>query len=560
MSIRLRLSLLMLSITLPALVAALALMAGSLAAAHDPGPAPTSWVATLMEDESAALPLAAGSTLLVLLGLAGAAWLARRIAAPIELLQAAAKQLQQGRPVSPGHTGVAECDGVLDSLADASQTLHDAQGDLEQQVEQAVLRTREAEQRASQSQRIEALGRLTGGVAHDFNNLLGVVSNSAYLIQRHAAPGEHAAALAAILRSVETGHRMTQHLLRFAGRKPVRAQALDLRQHLQSMDGLIGTVLGSRIQFRSRVAPDTRLVTVDAAELELALIILALNARDAMPRGGEVLLQARNARPEDLEDMQDPAEGDGFQSTVLGSDQVLITFDDSGCGIDEEAARHAFEPFFTTKGVGKGAGLGLAQVRGFCVQAGGVARLASTPGLGTTVSLLLPASPREQVDEPPPATPERSQQQVAAQPRPQLPVPAPALAGKRLLLVEDNEELSAVTAALLGSFGAKVLRVPGADEALRAVEAQAFDVVLSDVMMPGAMDGVALAQELRRRWPRLPVVLVSGHSRALTSAQSGTRDGTHDFEVLAKPCAPDDLLAALQRAMRPAAELPAVLR
>jgi signal transduction histidine kinase/ActR/RegA family two-component response regulator len=432
---------------------------------------------------------------------------------------------------------------VLASLAEASHSLRDAQDDLEQQVEQAVLRTREAEQRASRSQRIEALGRLTGGVAHDFNNLLGVVSNSAYLIQRQTAPGEHAAALAAILRSVETGHRMTQHLLRFAGRKPVQPQALDLRQHLLAMNELIGTVLGSRIRLRSQVALDTRPVTVDAAELELTLINLALNARDAMPRGGEVMLRARNAGPDEMDDLpQQPAAGASPARALRGADEdwVLITFDDSGCGIDAEGARHAFEPFFTTKAVGKGTGLGLAQVRGFCVQAGGTACLASTPGLGTTVSLLLPAS--------------GSAEPVAAPPSLAGPVPATALSsalrGKRLLLVEDNEELSLVTAALLASFGAQVSRAPGADEALRAAAGEPFDVVLSDVVMPGSMDGLALARELRRRWPGLPVLLASGYSSALTGAQS-PHGGGCGFEVLAKPFAPDALLTALQRAMLP---------
>jgi signal transduction histidine kinase/ActR/RegA family two-component response regulator len=547
MSIRARLVLLLLSITLPALLAALSLVIGGWALARDNGAAPPGWWQALVDERVGAWTLAGAAALLILLAVAATLWVSRRIVAPLESLLAAARKLQRGEPVQPAATGVVECDKVLASLADASHALRDAHDDLELQVEQAVLRTREAEQRVSRSQRIEALGRLTGGVAHDFNNLLGVVSNSAYLIQRQTAPGEHAAALAAILRSVETGHRMTQHLLRFAGRKPVRPQALDLRQHLLAMNELIATVLGSRIRLRAKVALDTRPVTVDAAELELTLINLALNARDAMPRGGEVLLHARNAAPDELDDLpeqQAAGASPGKASRGVADGWVLITFDDSGCGIDEEAARHAFEPFFTTKAVGKGTGLGLAQVRGFCVQAGGTARLASTPGLGTTVSLLLPAS---RVAEPAADPPSLAGPPVATG-------LSAALQGKRLLLVEDNEELSVVTAALLASFGAQVLRVPGADEALAAAAGQVFDVVLSDVVMPGSMDGLALARELRQRWPQLPVLLVSGYSSALSAAQaSAGSDG--DFEVLAKPFAPDALLAALQRTMEPAVAL-----
>ena len=561
MSIRARLILLVLAVMLPALAAAVWLIATAVAAARDAPTPPGGWVGALLDGHDTVLLVPGAALLLILLALGGAVWMARRISHPLKQLQLAARQLQHGRRVERAATGVAECDDVLATLAEASETIRHARGDLEQQVEQAVLRTREAEQRASQGQRIEALGRLTGGVAHDFNNLLGVVSNSAYLIQRQVPEGEHGAALAAILRAVEAGHGLTQHLLRFAGRKPVRPQPVDLRHYLLAQEELMSTVLGSRIRFSAQVALNTAPVTVDSAELELALINLALNARDAMPRGGEVQLAARNARADELDPAADEGgtdvDGygergeDGAGGSEVGSEggsamppvlpapagpQVLITFDDGGCGFDEDTARHVFEPFFTTKGVGKGSGLGLAQVRGFCVQAGGSVRLASTPGLGTTVMLLLPASRGPAL-----ATP--------ALTAPAQPIAAGALSGKQLLLVDDNEDLGRVTADLLGSFGCSVTCVTGAAEALQAVDPQTFDAVLSDVVMPGAMDGVALARELRRRWPQLPVLLVSGYA--------GVAVGSQEFELLSKPCAPDELVAALQRVMlasvRPAA-------
>ncbi|MBI3366978.1 MAG: response regulator [Burkholderiales bacterium] len=359
------------------------------------------------------------------------------------------------------------------------------------------------------------MGRLTGGVAHDFNNLLGVVSNSAHLIRRNDLAATHEAPVGAILRAVDVGHRLTQHLLRFAGRQPVRPQVLDLRAYLPTLHELMHTVLGSRIAFSAQAAPDTSGVMADSAELELALINLALNARDAMPQGGTVDLRARNATA---------AEREGLSS----GDYVLITVADSGIGIDEDTAKRVFEPFFTTKGVSKGTGLGLSQVHGFCVQAGGAARLASTLGVGTTVSLLLPAGAA------PPSTVAESISEPART--------GHALTGRRVLLVEDNLDLGAVTVALLQSFDCAVCQVHDADQALRLLaDDRAFDVVLSDVAMSGAMDGLALARELRRRWPRLPVVLISGFA--------GPPGDAAEFELLTKPCPPEALVAALLRAI-----------
>jgi signal transduction histidine kinase/ActR/RegA family two-component response regulator len=464
------------------------------------------------------LQVALGALLLVGLAVVGAMWVSQSIVEPVTVLKQAAAQVHSGQAVSYQPTGIVECDEVAVALARATDTIQRGRIDLETQVAQAVERTRLAEQRASHGQRVEALGRLTGGVAHDFNNLLGVVSNSMHLIERHPSATDLELPLGALRRAVAVGSQLTQHLLRFAGRRPVQPKPIELQRFLQDVQELMRSVLGRRIAVSASVARDTRAVRVDAGELELALINLALNARDAMPSGGELWLRARNASQEECEGLAGPA----------GRRYVLISVDDDGSGIDPAIAARVFEPFFTTKPVGKGTGLGLSQVLGFCVQAGGTARLASTPGVGTTVSLLLPAAEHDELP-----VLQHAEADTAAD---------AVLAGARILLVEDNEELAHLTAALLQAHGLQVLRAGNAAQALQMLQPpHEVDLMLSDVVMPGEMDGVALARQLQREQPQLPVVLVSGYSDVAAQAT--------EFKVLRKPCAEDELVRALSAAL-----------
>lgn len=460
-----------------------------------------------------------------LLGLAvgGALWLSRRIARPAAALQSMAARMQRHEPVQALPTGIAEFDHVAQALAEASRTLGAAHDELERQVARAVARTKDTEQRASQGQRVEALGRLTGGVAHDVNNLLGVISNSAYLIERRAGTAEEVQVpLGAIRRAVESGRRLTQHLLRFAGRHATRPERVDVVSTAPEWQELLAIVLGKRVQVQVHVAPGTPPVVVDPGELELALINLALNARDALqhaPAGrGQVVLDMRRADPADLGDLPP-------------GDYVQITLTDDGSGLDDDVARRAFEPFFTTKPMGSGSGLGLAQVHGFCAEAGGQARIAGAPGLGTAVTLLLPAAPPAREVAPP----------AAARRAPG----AADLAGLRVLLVDDNASLGEVTGAVLGAHGAAVTPALSAEQALSLMDGDGssrFDAVLSDIVMPGGMDGVSLARTLRERFPRLPVVLITGYSHI--------RLPSGEFPVLHKPCSPGELVQALQQAAR----------
>ena len=462
------------------------------------------------------LEVALGALALLAIAIGGALWVARSIAKPVYALHAAARGLEHGEVVESRSTGVIECDEVSETLAQASRKMAQARVELEQRVAAAVRQTKEALEQLSQSQRLEALGQLTGGVAHDFNNLLAVIGNNAFVLQR-AAPGQDVSAqLAAISRSVRVGSRLTGHLLRFARRSEIRPEVIDLSAHLPSLTEMLKTALGSAISVAMRVEPTTRKIECDSGELELALINLAVNSRDAMPAGGEFLVVARNASASEA-------------AGLPVGDYVVIAVSDNGVGIPAEAVDHVFEPFFTTKGLGKGTGLGLSQVYGFCKQAGGTARLLTTSPAGTTVLLLLPAT-----------TKALDHQRPVAE-------PAPEPEHRELLLVEDNDELGQATEMLLTLFGYRVTRASSAEEAIELLDAGdiRFDVVLSDVVMPGGMNGVSFAQYLQKNLPGMPIILITGYAAHLRNK--------HGFEILQKPCAPDVLLAALRRATGQAA-------
>jgi len=277
-------------------------------------------------------------------------------------------------------------------ITQAERSALEARAKLERQLEAATQRSGEAERRALQAQRFEALGRLTGAVAHDVNNLLGVISNSAYLIERRSQQQpELQQPLAATMRAVEAGRRLSQHLQRLAGRPAGRPEQVDLAASLPEMRDVLAVVLGKRIAIELEVAPDTCRIVVDPGELELALINLAFDARDALqepgPEGGHVRLETRNARPHELSNA--PPDEPGGQPA---GPCVLMRFAHDG------------------NAVGNDGGNGLAQVQSFCAAAGGRARIDATPGRGTTVSLILPAAVaangREAASRPIPPTPQ----------------------------------------------------------------------------------------------------------------------------------------------------------
>ena len=384
-------------------------------------------------------------------------------------------------------------------------------------LNEAVRRRATAEKGMLESQKLETLAQLTGGVAHDFNNLLAIVSSSLH-VQRHLHPEtadeRH---MQAMSRAVQSGTRLTRQLLSFSRKQALRPEVIVLQSWLPGAEGLLRSTLGSRIAMEVAVAADVCPICVDAAELELALINLSLNARHAMAGGGVLRITARN-------------EGASEDGTTM----VVIGVADTGIGIAPEVLPRVFEPFFTTRQNDAGSGLGLSQVHGFCAQAGGRARISSELGQGTCVEMVLPAEAPQAHPPTAPATEDTGQ-----------------LAG-RVMLVEDNEDVAQSTAAILQAAGLEVTHHWSADTAFAALHggAVAPDVVLSDIEMPGKLSGMDLAFRLRELWPRLPVVLITGYAKQLEDAVSG------GLRVLPKPTPPQDLLRELRRAVLDAAREP----
>lgn len=379
-----------------------------------------------------------------------------------------------------------------------------------ERLEKETETRRRAEEALLQAQKLEALGRLTGGVAHDFNNALMVISNNLFLLKR-TAPDVGTKQIESMTRAVKSATNLTRQLLAFSRRQPLVAEHIVLQDKLPSLRDLIAPVLGSKVQLTVQVEPDTAPVQLDLAELELALLNLSINARDAMPRGGALSIHARNA----------PA-GTG---PAEGAEMVMIEVRDTGTGIAPELLHKVFEPFFTTKGVGEGTGLGLSQVYGMCERTGGRAEITSTLGAGTCVTLWFPRAA--------PKVPSAASG------------PAPALEplNKTVVLVEDNDEVAASVVPILESLGCRVTHVDRAIKARQLLEqGERPDLILSDVVMPGEMDGVALAKHIRQAWPQQRLLLMTGYAEQLDNIK---RLG---FEVLPKPCTPQMLHAAMLKA------------
>jgi signal transduction histidine kinase len=362
-----------------------------------------------------------------------------------------------------------------------------------------------------QAQRLEALGRLTGGVAHDFNNLLTAILGTVHLLERHlgSAADERVRKYLGMARdAVQRGAKLNSSLLAFARRQKLHTASLDANELVQGFQPLIQRALGEAVTLAVQLDPELPPCRADASQLEAALLNLAINARDALPRGGMVTLTTRPAR---------------LDATLLAGnadakpgDYVALSLRDDGVGMAPDVRERAFEPFFTTKPLGKGTGLGLSQVFGFIRQLGGHIAIDSTLGEGTVVTLYLPVAA-----EPP-----------LAQPSPSAPVPdgISAVARATVLVVEDDERVREVAADTLRDAGFRVIAAQDALEAVALLRrGEQFDVMFSDIVMPGGMNGIELAQAARRMRPSLPVLLATGYAGTV----AGSAD--HGFEVMAKP-------------------------
>src|ERR1700704_4996203 len=388
-----------------------------------------------------------------------------------------------------------------------------------------IAQRRAVEERLRQAQKIEALGQLTGGVAHDFNNLLQVISGGLQIMGRQGDPAGRDRIFNAMKQAVERGATLCRQLLAFARRQPLRPQAVDLKRLIIGMRDLLDRSLRGDVQFRSEFAQHLWPVEVDPGELELVILNLAVNARDAMPTGGSITISACNAS--------------AIADHDLSGDFVRLDIVDTGVGMTPDVLSHAFEPFFTTKEVGKGSGLGLAQAHGFARASKGAVRIDSTLGRGTKVSLFLPRTLKTPACSADPMI-DRS--------------PETAASAGQVLLVEDDDEVAALTVEMINQLGYDTTRVASAEAALGALaDKRAIDIVFSDVMMPGRMNGVELAQEIRRRRPNLPVLLTSGYAEA--ASRSAT---VHQIRIIPKPYRMDELRDALAAVAEDAGRIPTI--
>jgi signal transduction histidine kinase/ActR/RegA family two-component response regulator len=393
----------------------------------------------------------------------------------------------------------AELRGQASALAEAYEKL---------QAETAE--RQKAEDALRQTQKMEAIGQLSGGVAHDFNNLLQAMAGCLRMIERRAAVPEIGPLIEAGRQAVDRGAKLTQQLMAFARSQALRPEPVDVADRLLGMSELLARALRADIELGLDLERGLWAVEVDPTQFELAVLNLAVNARDAMPGGGRLLIRGSNLSLAPGEDAQG-----------LVGDYVRLVVSDTGTGMPPEVVARVFEPFFTTKGVGKGTGLGLSQVYGFSRQSGGTARVESVPGRGTSVSLLLPRCH---------AVPVRSVPEVAAV--------VGQGQGRRLLLVEDDPVVGTVMAAALEDLGYSVIRAFSADEALVLLaRGEPIQILFSDVVMPGALNGLDLAREARRLRPGLPILLTSGYTEGATAGK--------EFRLLAKPYRIEALAEAL---------------
>jgi len=382
-----------------------------------------------------------------------------------------------------------------------------------------MLERARVEESLRHAQKLEAVGQLTGGVAHDFNNLLMVIAGGLDMLDRQTDPMRRQRLLDGMRQAAGRGATLTRQLLAFSRRQPLRPEPLDLGRQIGDMRELLDRSLRGDVDVALDLAKDLWPVAVDPGELELAILNLSVNARDAMPMGGTITVRAENLP--------------GLIDDDLRGDFVRLSVIDSGTGMPPEVVSRAFEPFFTTKDIGKGSGLGLAQVYGFARQSGGAVRVETAVGRGTTIALLLPRSAG--------AAPVGGKRSVVD-------TGADSHSGARsghVLLVEDDDEVAALVVEMLRQLGLEATRASSAAAALGALaNGRAIDLVFSDVMMPGGMSGVDLAREVKRRRPELPILLTTAHVEA--SRQDAEAES---IIVLPKPYRLEELAAATRKAL-----------
>ncbi len=382
--------------------------------------------------------------------------------------------------------------------------------DLERRVQKEVGKRLEVEQSLRQAQKMEAIGQLTGGVAHDFNNILtAVIGNLDRIIDQSAADDPRRRFAEYALRGAEQGARLTQHLLSFARRQRLEPEVVELDRVLASMLALSRQAVSETVELSLELGADLWPCRVDQTQLQSAILNLIINARDAMPKGGRIVIAAHNVSI------------DSDVADLVAGDYVRLSVKDTGSGMTPEVLARVFEPFFTTKEPGKGSGLGLSMVYGFAKQSGGTVSVESVPGAGTVVQLYLQRT---------------AALAAATEPASQRPVPVlerPAT----VLIAEDEEGVRHLAAESLEELGYRVLLASDGPEAVSLLERERVDLLLSDIIMPGGMSGLELADEGRRLCKDLPVLLTTGYAEVIDRAMA--REAR--IELLRKPFRPREL-------------------
>ncbi len=382
---------------------------------------------------------------------------------------------------------------------------------------------REAESILWHTQKLEAIGQLTGGIAHDFNNLLTIVTGNLELLEtvlsseRQLALDRPRRLINAALRAVQHGAQMTQQLLTFARQGVLHEETVDLNATIGGMTDFLRRTLGDVVSLEFVPAAGLWLSLIDPVQFEAAILNLAINARDAMPEGGHLRIDLGNA----------VVDNDKAGSDLAAGSYVRVDVTDTGIGMDDDVAKRAFEPFFTTKGIGRGSGLGLSQVYGFVSQSGGAVKIASTPGIGTAVTLYLPRSA------------------AGAAQSPRMPLESIPRGDETILVVEDDEQVRMVAVAMIEELGYRVITAANGSEALARLNGtEPIDVLFSDILMPGGMSGVTLATRARKLRHGLGVLLTSGYA-----ADARAELGSSGFPLIQKPYRHGDLAEMLRIAL-----------
>jgi signal transduction histidine kinase/CheY-like chemotaxis protein len=425
------------------------------------------------------------SLLLLGFALVAAFAVARRTVRPIEALRVSAERLGQGKEVEVEHSGIREMDEVQVAMAKACADIRDGKAELERRVEEAVAAAERSQRALLQAQKLESLGRLTGGIAHDFNNVLQALTSGLQLAHLSTTDARVRALMETCQRAVDRAAKLTRQLMAFGRVQDAQLETVDMARQLREVMPLLKGSLPSHIDFRVVIANGLWPVTLDRIQLELALLNLTINARDAMPQGGVLEIEVRNE-----------SIGESAGELEKGN-YVRITVADSGEGMSHEVLDKAVDPFFTTKGAGQGSGLGLPQAYGFARQTGGTLLLRSQPAKGTSAILYLPASDHPAVPSEAPAN--RTPPQKAS--------------GGVLLFVEDDPLVKDAVQPALEAAGFQIRAARDGEEAIRFLESgEHIDFVFSDIVMPGSVNGIDLAELVQKRYPHIRVLLASGYS------------------------------------------------